>query len=173
MDAMGVSVCNGRVIKSCMDPISGVERAVIAIEAIYPPQLPPWLGFVVPQNRDFTRISANISVCVSWWEGIIWLLVNFLFYQTQNLLSYQIFCSTMCPKTAKTSCPQHTQPGLCKNLVIKSEVQDIVGSIQSMMTLWLHILTSMASIYNSANLNVGWDSWEILILRDHESQSRW
>ena len=58
-----MSVCNGRVIKSCMDPISSVRRAGIAIEAIYPPQLPPLLGFVVPQNQDFTRISANISVC--------------------------------------------------------------------------------------------------------------
>ena len=30
-----------------------------------------------------------------------------------------------------------------------------IGSIQDLMTLPLHTLTSMASIYNSANLNVG------------------
>ena len=61
---MEVSVCNGRVIKSGMDPISSLGRAGIAIEMVYPPQLPLWLGFVVPQNPDFfARISAYIKVC--------------------------------------------------------------------------------------------------------------
>ena len=72
IDAMEVSVCNGRVIKSCMDPISSLWRAGIAIEMVYPPQLPTWLGFVVPQqNRDFARISAYIKVCtvVYWCHG--------------------------------------------------------------------------------------------------------
>ena len=36
MDAMEVSVCNGRVIKSYMDPISSLGRAGIAIEKVYP-----------------------------------------------------------------------------------------------------------------------------------------
>ena len=48
-----------------------------------------------------------------------------------------------------------------------------IGSIQDLMTLRLHTLAPLASIHNSANLNVGWDSCEILILRDHKSQSRW
>ena len=41
-----------------------------------------------------------------------------------------------------------------------------MGSIQDLMTLPLHTPTPMASIHNSANLSVGWDSLEILILRD-------
>ena len=41
INAMEVSVCHGRVIKSCMDPISSLGRAGIAIEMVYPPQLPP------------------------------------------------------------------------------------------------------------------------------------
>ena len=48
-----------------------------------------------------------------------------------------------------------------------------IGSIHDLMTLRLHTLAPMTSIYNSANLYVGWDSCEISILRDHESQSRW
>ena len=59
---MGASVCNLKVIKSHMDPISSVGRAGIAVEKVYPPQLPPWLGFVVPQNQGFARISAYIKV---------------------------------------------------------------------------------------------------------------
>ena len=31
---MEVSVCNGRVIKSCIDPITSLERAGIAIEMV-------------------------------------------------------------------------------------------------------------------------------------------
>ena len=64
MDAMGASVCNGRVIKSCMDPISSVWRAEIAVEAIYPPQLPPWLGFVSSVKIKILRESQPIvEVC--------------------------------------------------------------------------------------------------------------
>ena len=58
-----MSVCSRRVIKSCMDPISSVGRAGIAFEAIYPPQLPRFIAFEDPQNRDFARISANFKVC--------------------------------------------------------------------------------------------------------------
>jgi len=36
-----VIVCDDRVIKCCMDPISSLGRAGIAIEMVYPPQLPP------------------------------------------------------------------------------------------------------------------------------------
>ena len=45
---------------------------------------------------------------------------------------------------------------MCKILDALPALQTLhIGSIQDLMTLPLHTLTSMASIYNSANLNVG------------------
>ena len=75
MDAMGASVCNCRVIKCCMDPIASVIRAGIAFEAIYPPQLPPFIAFedgkieILQESQPTLRFALlyidamEVSVC--------------------------------------------------------------------------------------------------------------
>ena len=53
MDAMGASVCNCRVIKSCMDPISSVWRAGIAVEMpfIHPNYHLDWDSWSLRKNE--------------------------------------------------------------------------------------------------------------------------
>ena len=118
MDAMGASVCNCRVIKSCMDPISSVWRAWIAVEAVYPPQLPPWLGFMVPQKRDFateSRFRKNLSQrfglrCCKWMPwGQVYVIVG-----SSNLVwtLYQVFDSSLDSSWGHLSTPTTTLIGI-------------------------------------------------------------
>ena len=67
---MEVSVCNGRVIKSCMDPIPSLWRAGIAIEKVYPPHLPPWLGFVVPQIEISQESQPTLRFALLWIDAM-------------------------------------------------------------------------------------------------------
>ena len=152
MDAMGASVCHCRVIKSCMDPISSVWRAGIAVEAMTP----------ALQTLDIGSIQDLMTLQ---WHTLAPMAS---IYNSANLNVGWDSCEILILR-------DHGKGGSWGGYMASTAIPALqtldIGSIQDLMTLQWHTLAPMASIYNSANLNVGWDSCKISILRDHEFQS--
>ena len=113
---MEVGACNGRVIKCCMDPISSLWRAGIAIEMVYPPQLPPWLGwslkieffknsFTCLSLLSYYAITHTLYICwYFWYFCILWFRLSRQYvFMRVHLLTYITYCGNKrywnCPKT--------------------------------------------------------------------------